>query len=463
MEVLNRILSRFTGGWRGRASALAPTVARLTPASGPRPLNPVAQAFLGGEVPKVKGEALDEDEACLIRERWKDQGAYAVSNTGKLRMTRKHFWWRQRVEALLVLPPKTVKDKVEAWRRWLGEYEAHAQGRLLKYAELPKDPGPIPSELALQLFQSEPLGEPPLIAFRFIFSYQVTLPDGSQVTFRDDPVQLDDKYLVQESGVIKTGLPICGRADVDELFDSAGITDATERKVMKKVAEGLGGFETINTCDPGCVCAGFVPLISGESGEGSLAQLLRSMKAANPSEFDVCFRSLGLDVDKQALRVVQPDSGKLLRGREAVCAIVEDKRLAALFYNAGKKSRAYQVAQLRLARELYYLAPQDFTLKALVGSGDKAVWVTFSGKYGDVLRSEAGKAALMDRAVQRGVGNARQTFKEACLTVIQEKGLSSVEALARYEVLITPVLQSPGKDRLRVLEDKDLSQPAAMP
>jgi hypothetical protein len=80
-----------------------------------------------------------------------------------------------------------------------------------------------------------------------------------------------------------------------------------------------------------------------------------------------------------------------------------------------------------------------------------------------VLRSEAGKAAIMDRAVQQGVENARQTFKEACLTVLEEKGISTVELLVLYEALITPVLQSPGNERVRVLEDKELSRPAELP
>jgi hypothetical protein len=413
--------------------------------------------------PVPLGAVLNEDEARHIRARWAQHGTYIVGNTGKPRVTRKYFWWRQRVDAFLLIPPKDVKDKVEEWRRWLGAHEAHALWKLRKQGEPPKEPGAIPSELANQLFGGEPLGEPPLAVYRFVLLYTVKLPDTSQYAFRDDPVQLDDKQLVQENGVTKAGARIHGRADLDELFTSAGISDATERKVMRKVSEVHGGFESINTCDTGFVSVGFVPFTAGEAGGGSLAQLLRSMKVASPSEFEACFRSLGIDVDKQSLLVAHPDSGKLLRGKQAVSAIIDDKRLTALFYNAGKKSRAYQVAQLKLARELYYLASQDFTIKTLTRVGDKAVLLSICGKYSDVLRSEAGKAAIMDRAVQQGVGNARQTFKEACLTVIEEKGLSTVESLALYEALITPVLQSPGQDRVRVLEDKELSRPAEPP
>jgi len=371
MHMLSRLLLRFTGR-REDASGSAEAAPAVRPSE-----NPVVQAFLGDRVqegrglgaarsavlPRAQANPLlgerDEDEARRIQERWSQQGAYLVSNTGKHRLTRKYFWWRQRLEALLLIPPRNLKEKVDVWRRWLGEFEAQALWNLRKQGEVPRAPGAIPLELADQIIDGEPLGPPPLTVYRFVLLYTVKLPENTQYAFRDDPVQLEDRYLVQENGVLKVGSRICGRVDLDELFTSAGINDATERKVIRKVSEVHGGFETINTCDTGFVSAGFVPFTSGEAGEGSLAQLLRSMKAASPMEFDECFRSLGIDVDARALWVVHPGSGQLLRGSEAVSAIIEDKRLTALFYNAGKKSRAYQVAQLKLARELYYLPLHD--------------------------------------------------------------------------------------------------------
>ncbi|HEX8699435.1 MAG TPA: hypothetical protein VF815_11405 [Myxococcaceae bacterium] len=475
MHVFSRLLFRFTGR-RERAPGSTEAVPLAHPSD-----NPVVQAFLGGRFQEGRGLGqprpaaapaasaappggeFQEDEARRIQERWAQQGAYAVSNTGKVRMTRRYFGWRQRVEALLSFPPKEVKDKAGEWRRWIAEHEARALWKLRMQGRMPRASGGIPPELARQVFEGEPLGEPPQPVYRFVLLYAVKLPDSSQYAFRDDLVQGEDRTLARENGVARAGSRICGHADLEELFTSAGISDVTERKVMKKVSEVHGGFESINTCDAGFVSAGFVPFTAGESGGGSLAQLLRRMKAASPAEFEACFRGLGIDVDARALRVVHPGSGQLLEGKEAVSAIIEDKRLTALFYNAGKKSRAYQVAQLQLARELYYLASQGFVLKALAQVGDRASLLSISGRYGDVLRSEAGKAAIMDRAIQQGPDNARQTFKEACRSVIEEKGLSTVESLALYEALITPVLQSPGKNRLRVLEDKDLSRPAELP
>jgi hypothetical protein len=283
------------------------------------------------------------------------------------------------------------------------------------------------------VLEGEPLGPPPAVSFRPIRVYSVKLPGGSRYSFHDDPVQLGVKSLVHEAGVSRMGVKIHKRPDIEELLTEAGITDDTERKVVKKIAEVESGFEAINTCDPNDVSVGFVPFAAGEAGEGPLCRLLRSMKCAEPREFEGSFRSLGIDVGEKGLTVVHPDHGRILRGREAVQAIRDDKRLTAVFQQAGEKSRAYQLAQLRLAQELYYLAARDFTLKRLVRAGD----------------------------VHRGLGNAQQVFKEACTSVLQEKGITTLRALAEYEAFITPLIQPAG--RIRVMEDRELSQPAVAP
>ncbi len=407
------------------------------------------------------GGALTEAEARAIHERWKSQGGYVVSDSGRCRMTSGYQAWKQRLELFLSHPPEEVRDKVEGWRRWLGEYELYARWLCTQKGTAPRVPGPVPFELAVQPIEGEPLGPVPAISFRPIRVYNVKLPDGSRYSFHDDPVQLGGKSQIHEAGVSRMGVKLHKRPAIEALLTDAGLTDATERKVMRKIAEVESGFEAINTCDPNEVFVGFVPFGSGEGGDGPLGRLLRSMKSADPREFDSYFRSLGIDVGEKGLAVLHPDHGRLVRGREAVQAIRDDKRLTAVFQNAGEKSREYQLAQLRLARELYYLPSQDFTLKCLVKAGEKALVITLSGRYGDVLRSEAGKVAIMDRAVHRGLGNAQQVFKEACTTVIQENGVTTLRALAEYEALITPLVQPAG--RIRVMEDKDLSQPVDAP
>jgi hypothetical protein len=407
------------------------------------------------------GGVLAEAEDRAVHERWKSQGDYVVSDSGRYRMTSGYQSWKQRVELFLSHPPEEVRDKVEGWRRWLGEHEVHARWLSGQKGMTPRSPGPVPFDLTVQILDGEPLGAPPVGAFRPIRVFSVKLPGGSRYSFHDDPVQIGEKGPVHEAGVARIGVKLHKHPDLDGLLTEAGLTDATERKVMKKIAEMERGFEAINTCDPNDISVGFVPFAAGETGDGPLSRLLRSMKGTDPREFDDYFRSLGVDVGERGLMVIHPEDGRLLRGREAVHAIRDDKRLTAVFQNAGEKSRAYQLAQLRLARAMYYLPSQDFTLKCLVRAGDRALVITLSGRYGEVLRSEAGKVAIMDRAVHRGLGNALQMFKEACTSVVQEKGITTLRALAEYEALITPLIQPPG--RIRVMEDKDLSQPTAAP
>jgi hypothetical protein len=434
-------------GWTGPAGAFrgppAPPPTVVVP-SGPR---------LGG--------VLTEAEARAVHESWKSQGDYVVSDSGRCRMTSGYQSWKQRVELFLSHPPEEVRDQVEGWRRWLGEYELHARWLITQKGMAPRTPGPVPFDLTVQVLEGETLGTPPVGSFRPIRVFSVKLPGGARYSFHDDPVQIGEKSPVHEAGVARIGVKIHKHPDLDGLLTDAGLTDATERKVMKKVAEIERGFEAINTCDPGDIFVGFVPFAAGETGDGELSRLLTSMKSADPREFDGYFRSLGIDVGERGLMVVHPEDGRLLRGRDAVHAIRDDKRLTAVFQNAGERSRAYQLAQLRLAREIYYLASQGFTLKCLVRAGDRALVITLSGRYGEVLRSEAGKVAIMDGAVHLGPRKAQERFNRACNSVIQEKGITTLRALAEYEALITPLVQPPG--RIRATEDKDLSQPTAAP
>jgi hypothetical protein len=85
--------------------------------------------------------------------------------------------------------------------------------------------------------------------------------------------------------------------------------------------------------------------------------------------------------------------------------------------------------------------------------------VTITGLYQDVLTSEAGKVAIMDRAVQRGVGNAQKTFRDACKHVMTAHGVTTLADLAKYEIEIIPPLVN----RIDVLHAADLSQPPAAP
>jgi hypothetical protein len=85
--------------------------------------------------------------------------------------------------------------------------------------------------------------------------------------------------------------------------------------------------------------------------------------------------------------------------------------------------------------------------------------VTITGRYDGVLTSEAGKVAIMDRAVQRGVGNAQTTFRTAAKAAMTAHGAQTLADLASYEIEIIPSL----KNRVDVLSAADLTQPPAAP
>jgi hypothetical protein len=162
-----------------------------------------------------------------------------------------------------------------------------------------------------------------------------------------------------------------------------------------------------------------------------------------------------MDVTGGGIVVVDPATGNVLEGAAAVQAIIDDKRLTAVFHDVGIKSREFQAAQVHTAREIYYLAPKTFT----VTDRDQRPTVTISGQFQDVLRSEAGKTALMDRAVQQGTGDATVTFKKVAREIINGHSARSVQDLARYEAVFVTRL----RNRIDVLHASDLSQPPAPP
>ena len=75
----------------------------------------------------------------------------------------------------------------------------------------------------------------------------------------------------------------------------------------------------------------------GADGTGSLAEVLREMKTSNPADFATYFHSMGIDVDSVALTVVDPATGTILRGGDAVTKVMDDKRLTAVFQRAGHR------------------------------------------------------------------------------------------------------------------------------
>lgn len=170
------------------------------------------------------------------------------------------------------------------------------------------------------------------------------------------------------------------------------------------------------------------------------------MKAKNPKAFASSFQALGIDVDKKGLAVVDPDTGKVLHGSEAVKKVIEDKRLTAVFQEAGRKSLEFQKAQARIAYKIYYVPDKRMSFSLKVGKKN----FTIKGRYRDILKSLAGKAAAVDRAVQYGVSGFKRKFRKACQSVVKKYNIEdpTSEKLAGHEKDIIEMI----KNRPKVLK-----------
>jgi hypothetical protein len=383
-------------------------------------------------------------DATAIRNRYTTSGTYTTTDTGNVRQTHDYAVWRAR--AVNALKNKPAAEKT-AGNTWLAAHEAHEEWVLRgSTPPEPAAPGALPAALSA-------IGSPPTPSMRKIHRYDITLPGSTTAfSYRDDPVAPSYQYLINETGVGRAGTKLSNRTDKAAIFTAAGISDATVIKVMTKVSSHEGGLEAVNTYDTGYISIGFIQFTSGQDGTGSLASVLREMKSSNATDFDTYFHSMGIDVDAVGLTVVDPATGTIRRGSEAVRTVMDDKRLTAVFQRAGSDSRSFQAAQVVRAQAQYYHGPQSFTVTQ--GS------VTITGTYGDVLTSEAGKTAMMDRAVQKGVGNARNKFEAACKAVITaHPTVTTLAQLAAYEIESIPSLVN----RIHVLSETDLTQPPAAP
>ena len=232
--------------------------------------------------------------------------------------------------------------------------------------------------------------------------------------------------------------------EASALCDKAGI-DLTTWHVMRAVSSLEGGFDSINTYDTGYISAGFIQFTTGSSGAGSLAKVLLQEKQDDPNAFDKDFRRWGVDVnDKGVLDVYDPSRDQELVGSDAVQAVIHNKKLTATFVHAGKTSTAFRVAQIKVAKDRYYVGDQMITLKL----GETKTQV----RIGDVVKSEAGLAILMDRKVNTGgtgsLANVMQRVADEC------QATSPDDLCSHEEEIVSAV-----KFRRDFLADSTLTQP----
>ncbi len=310
----------------------------------------------------------------------------------------------------------------------------------------PPPPGPIPPGL------KEACGDaPPFAAAVRLARHTVTFPDGEAYHYTDN-VALRPRYAYYRfpQGTVAYGpmLRDMPAAELETLFAEAGLTPS-EARIARAVSRLEGGFETVNTYDTGFVSIGFIQFVTLENGRHSLSEVLMWQKVNRPEAFERDFRAYGIDVDVAGqIAVVGPDSGAELFGAAAVLKIVADRRLTALFQRAGRHSRPFRIAQVKVAKQHYW--PADDPVSLTVDGREIA------GKVSDVVRSEAGLATLYDRKVNRGTIDP---FSGVLRTVMAARGLRALAAAAAYEREIVAAL----KYRADFLADPSLGQPPAVP
>lgn len=339
--------------------------------------------------------------------------------------------------------PKSTNSRQAQWDAWIDaryawdEYQAalDCDARNEKYCGRPLDlavkpvpnPGPCPADLKLLA------GEPPAFVAAAMPREYITQFDDLQYRVMDNaPVRRKYAYYRFSDGIMDGGQAMRGKT-IDELrpiFAKAGVSEI-ELKVMAAVSLLEGGFDSINTYDTGFVSVGFIQFASLREGGGSLGQVLLCMKTEYPKEFNSDFRRYGLDVtpDGKLVALELPNLAERV-GPDANFLIIRDKRLASVFVRAGRRSEAFKICQIKTAKEMYY--PADDVIQIPTGAG-----VT-NARIGDIFRTEAGLATLMDRKVNTGkYGN----LADLCSRYMSDYGFTEASELASLEFQLVRALK----------------------
>jgi hypothetical protein len=430
----------------------------------------------------LRGDAYAEnlysdDERAKIVAYWNEPGRYTVSappeaatlGPWQVRLTTDASLWffaYQKAIGTGKAPPTadavantTDKSLWETWiqskvtyDRWAAQRAADAANAQVlggAYKALADNagvqhPGPIPPSLAA--VAGIP---PPLAAAVAPLQYTTVFADEPDSPYRfQDHVPMRPRYAYYRSshGTVAYGKPLreMPAEELQALFEAAGF-NPTEQRVMGAVSKLEGGFEAVNTYDTGYVSVGFIQFITHQDGKHSLLEVLRREKSDDPEAYLADFRRFGIDLSADGvLVVVDPATGAELTGPEAVLRVVSDKRFPAVFQRAGRRSKAFRLAQIRVARSHYW--PGDDAVKVTVGGR------MLEGKVSDIIKSEAGLATLFDRKVNRG--NV-EPLADVVARIMSDKKLRSFAELADYEREIVQAL----KYREDFLKDASLSQP----
>ena len=428
-------------------------------------------AFAQTTTPTNRAPTFSPAERARIVGFWNQSGRYQsgpdLPQDGKRWVTRltpaASIWFRAYTRALSNVPvpptqnaaPQTSsQQKWEGWVRaklafdsWTAQKSADSANGLLSNAlndnSAPPYPGLIPDDLLAATGNA-----PSFRAAVATWKYTVNFPDGESISYRDHIEIGNPRYAYYrfDSGVQFFGPSLRNwpKNEMQTLWRQSGFTPF-ETHVVEAVSRLEGGFASVNTYDTGWVSIGFIQFASLDEGGGSLGELMKFYKNDNYKAYQRDFQQYGIDVDNNGLIVViDLTTGAEMHGADANRAIIEDKRLTAIWQRAGLHSREFQLAQLKAAKARFY--PADRTVQVLADGK------TLNGKVSDVIRSEAGMATLFDRSVN--IGNIR-LFNSELQNLVTQKNLSSLQQAAQYERELIAKL----KWREDFLQNKSLGQP----
>ena len=351
------------------------------------------------------------------------------------------LWNYRNKQGISKLPAKdlilgTAEQKLK-WKEWIGQktawdsYSAQIEAALKNKVPCsvapPPDPGPAPDDLIAWA------GEPP--AFLKAVQPRLYLVRFEDITISSQdnpPLRADNPYYRNENGVMSGGTPVrsLDPLQFSELCLKAGL-DQSARKIISAVSSLEGGFDSINTYDTGFVSVGVIQFACLSGGSGSLGQVLLAEKNKAPEAFEMDFRRYGIEVDALGvLCALDPLTGEELHGIDAARRIIDDKRLSSIFQRAGRLSQSFQVAQLRVAYDLYSAENEWIDLSF----DDNPVRI----RAKDLFPSEAWLATLMDRKVNTGKiepipGMLRDFIKEKELHAVDELRALELDVLIRLQ------------------------------
>ena len=214
-------------------------------------------------------------------------------------------------------------------------------------------------------------------------------------------------------------------------------------RVLAIVSEFEGGaYDAIQTYDRAKFSWGFIQF----AATGGLPRVLNAIRAAAPDVFTTHFRTAGIDVD--ASGIVLHTGAAQLRGRRMHDRLHDTPALWTPFVRAAADTDVRD-AQVRIAYENYYAQP----LNARVHLGGAGITLREL-----VTRDDFGRALVIDRAVNRGVGHTIAVFRQA----IGRLGATRVEDAPAILAAVRAI-ESADARRLSLLEERVRGLPPSRP